>query len=230
MQAQSTVASKAFAAAMLLVTICSGCVIPYAYPHVDRTLPVPLGQMDKGVFAFRVDYTADSAHGRWDRLTTGYEISSIVLSGKQAIPRQTRLALARGVFLFAVALNHDLRTDDYVEVRLYRRGYRVIVLDNIGKTSLDWVPVKSTLEQELCIGTMFSHHQSPLDLHHEHTSPPQPRSAEQVFEFTTTKKSGFREACGFGDREYEDLAQSTGICADAATRCMSKACFLKNCL
>jgi hypothetical protein len=88
----------------------------------------------------------------------------------QEIPGATRMASARGVYLFMVALNHDFRTEDYLELHLYRRGYRAIILDGQDSNEeVNWVNAQFAEEREIAIdalaitGTIIPHAPLPPD-------------------------------------------------------------------
>ncbi len=144
-----------------LLPISIGCTIPYAYPHLDRIPSVPLGDDEQETIVLRLKYTISRTYPCGviipTCLTADELRSARVLQHTNKIPSQYHLGLARGVYLFAVALNHDFRTDDHLDLRLYRRGYETIIVDrDYDGGPLHWKPITTLVERELAVDALVS--------------------------------------------------------------------------
>lgn len=134
----------AFAA---LAPVCSGCLpIPYAYPSVCHTPPVAVNLNDSSITTFRVDVVSDHSfalHGgtespdiAFDTMTTGVT---------DATPRALTVH-ASGGWVFAPW--GRVSTHRYSCVKLYRRGFRTVVLEPwTDATAVEWVPAGTPAER-----------------------------------------------------------------------------------
>jgi hypothetical protein len=210
---------------LILASLISGCVVPYAYPRVDKTEAIPVNERD--VTAFRVDYTA-AGDERWERESSEYHLALLPIDPKHSeIPEQSRVGLERGLFLYMFHLAHNDKVGEYVEVRLYRRGSHTLRLNNSYQGGpLPWVPTNTWLEREDALDTLFS-----PDVAGTTTStaddPPLKRVVEDVCRFTPIGTEAFGKACAFGVAEYSVLKADTAISEPDRQRIEAKEAFLR---
>lgn len=134
----------AFAA---LVPACSGCLpIPYAYPSVCHTPPVATKANDSSITAFRVDVVSDHSFALYGGTESPDIAFDTVTTGvTDATPRAVTLH-ASGGWVFAPW--GRMSTHRYSCVKLYRRGYRTVVLEPwTHATAVNWVPVETPEER-----------------------------------------------------------------------------------
>lgn len=127
----------------VLPLLCCGCLLPYAYPSVSHLPPVEVNAPGRTHTAFRVDVS--ERHGRM----IGGHVSPTLAFGSNddeaTTPRAASVHVNRGVILFPL---FHLGTRDYRCTKLYRRGYRTVVLEPWTETArVEWVECANAEEQ-----------------------------------------------------------------------------------
>ncbi len=138
----------------------SGCLMPFgiAYPTVSYTPSVSTGADAGEVRAFRVDF-AESRHSPNQAEWLKCEFEEIDMSSRKEVPSQltTGISYAWALYFFpgtTEAYKNSLRShDEWVRVRLYRRGYKTIEIgpDDSGDMRLDWLLVRDNADREEAI-------------------------------------------------------------------------------
>lgn len=209
-------ACRAFALIAAAVASSAGCAVPYAYPKLEKTQTVRLAESLEGVTAFRVEYTA-AGNPKWDRRANAYQIGLLRLDPQRTdIPEQARVGVERGLYLYMFHLTHDLKVDEGVEVRLYKRGYRCFQINrNYQGGEIRMLAATTEAEREDAIDTMFGPDVAgfamtqPAD-----DTPPVMFAAEEIFHFAPTRTPEYLSACAFGAQEYAALAGTMAAPAD----------------
>jgi hypothetical protein len=134
--------------ACLLLGAC-GCLMPFgvAYPNVSYTPSVPTGADPGEVRAFRVDFV-ESKHSLNKANWLKCEFQEIDMSSRNEVPSQltTGISYSWALYFFPGTVESyrgSLRShDEWVRVRLYRRGFKTIELgpDDPSDMRLDWSP------------------------------------------------------------------------------------------
>ncbi len=181
----------------------AGCALPYAYPRLDATKPVRLANSMDGVTAFRVEYTA-VGNPKWDRQASEYDIRTLSVDpGTSEIPQQARIGIERGLFLYMVHLAHDLKLDQGVEVRLYKRGYRSAqIARGYQGGALELLAAKNVTERENAIDMMFGPDVAGSSSMLTPDDVPIIQEADDLFAFEQTGSASYKSACQFGIDEY----------------------------
>jgi hypothetical protein len=143
----------------LLLGAC-GCLMPFgiAYPTVSYTPSVATGADAGEVRAFRVDFV-ESRHSLNQAEWLKCEFQEIDMSSRNEVPSQltTGISYAWALYFFPGTVESykgSLRShDEWVRVRLYRRGFKTIELgpDDSGDMRLDWLLVADNADREEAI-------------------------------------------------------------------------------
>jgi hypothetical protein len=187
--------------------LLSGCLIPYAYPHLSYVADVQDLDPPEDVRAFRIDVSGSIVDvGENDEFT----LTPLTLSKKGRVPSQTDLTLDYGLYVVGVALNYPMHHGHSTLVRLYRPGYKLVELRAWEK------PPMVRFEQ----ATSFQDQENTID---NLLSPPSIEAPQAEFGYGRYENSSFcrgqvkpgstsrkhREALLFAVSEYERLASST---------------------
>jgi len=127
--------------AAVLPLFCCGCLFPYAYPSVSHLPPVDVGPFDTST-SFRVDVSE-----RRSRFIGGSVSPTLAFAEKgdeRTTPRSASVHLNHGLILFPVL---HVGTRGYTCTKLYRRGFRTLVLEPWAEVDHEWVEAKDTEEQ-----------------------------------------------------------------------------------
>ncbi len=207
----------------------AGCAVPYAYPKIDKTQRIDLGESAKGVTALRVDFTA-AGSARWERRASHYEIALLPIDPEHSeIPEQSRVGLERGLYHYMFDLTHNNNVGEGMEVRLYRRGSRALRLNNSYQGgSLPWTAATTPLEREQAIDTMFGPDVAGIASTQPSDDPPVAMSAEELFQFTASGSTAFKQACDFGAAEYAAMKVDPALSAADRERIAAKEAYLRN--
>lgn len=211
---------------LLVLLGFTGCAVPYAYPRVDKTEPIPVNGRD--VTAFRVDYTA-AGDEKWEREASEYRIALLPIDPQHSeIPEQSRVGLERGLYLYMFQLDRNNKVSEYVEVRLYRRGWRTLRLNNAYQGGpLKWEPAKTLLEREQAVDTLFSPHVAGTANIELEDNPAIHFDSNEIFRFKMTTTDAFRQACAFGAGEYAALGTDGVLSAPDRQRLEVKEAYLR---
>jgi hypothetical protein len=101
-----------------------GCMVPYAYPKVDYTMPIKVECPGEEVHAFRVDITQHRTDVPARDATVC--LTELPLNGGGEIPAQKKSSVTYGFYVFAVALDLPVETNHDVHVRVYRPGFELV--------------------------------------------------------------------------------------------------------
>lgn len=130
-------------AVCMAVTCASGCFVPYVYPSVCHLPPVGVNAPGRTATAFRVDVSE-----RRSRFIGGFVSPTLAFTGsddESATPRTASVHVNRGVMLYPVL---HIGRNGYTCTKLYRRGYRTVVLEpwaEVGR--VEWVECENAEEQ-----------------------------------------------------------------------------------
>gem|GEM_PF-3229270 len=205
----------------MICLINVGCAIPipYLFPHVSRTPMIASPVLADDVKAFRVEYTYHQ-HGcvTLERQPADRVEMLQAQGSPPAVPSQSRLSLAVGIYLFNPALPHNFGSDGCVDVRLYRRSFETISVHghstNEGLRSARWTPVSDYQAREIAIDMVFV--LAPGRLLPVDSCPP---------DLVRLKCS--TEAARFAADEYDAVANEPGIAAKDRERITRKAEYLR---
>ncbi len=143
--------------ACLLSSSClGGCILPYAVPRVDYTPAVTLDAPTEEVRVFCVDMASWRKVGVWQ-----YErLSELSVTNTDATAAQVKPSLTHGVFIFAGALNHHIKFDYSVALRVYRPGFELAEIEPWERAKqINWIPAPELDAQDAVLDRLF-----PLDL------------------------------------------------------------------
>ncbi|HEV3261171.1 MAG TPA: hypothetical protein VG013_30240 [Gemmataceae bacterium] len=127
----------------------SGCVVPYAYPHLCCVPAVGTGPRHDEVHAFRVDVTGDILDaGESD----DYVLTPVALSPGGRAPVQARLALDYGYYVIGIAINYPVHHGHSTLLRLYQPGYGLVeVCAWEMPAKVEWWPAQDLEAQEKAV-------------------------------------------------------------------------------
>jgi hypothetical protein len=121
----------------LAVACATGCFVPYVYPSVCHLPPVLLNAPGNTATAFRVDVSESRARFIGHIVSPTLAFTAQDDNPPPATPRSASVHLNRGVLVFALA---PVGTHPYSCTKLYRRGYRTVVLEPWTDTArAEWV-------------------------------------------------------------------------------------------
>jgi hypothetical protein len=145
----------------------SGCLMPFgvAYPTLSYTPSVSTCADAGEVRAFRVDFV-ESRHSLNQAEWLKCEFQEIDMSSRSEVPGQltTGVSYAWALYFFPGAVESfkgSMRShDEWVRVRLYRRGFKTIELgpDDSSDMRLDWSPVADDADREEAIDKLAGVH------------------------------------------------------------------------
>jgi hypothetical protein len=149
----------------LAVACSTGCFVPYVYPSVCHLPPVEINAPGNTATAFRVDVSE-----RRGRFIGGGVSPKLAFTAQDdnpppATPQSASVHVNRGVMLYPVL---HIGRNGYTCTKLYRRGYRTVVLEPWTDTArVKWEECESIEEQfqavrDLLFATPW--HSSPIRL------------------------------------------------------------------
>jgi hypothetical protein len=211
------VALSLIAAACLLPV---GCMLPYAYPHVERLPSVHVATAPAEVHAFHVAARGKSADFSAD--TEEYSLCRVPLSADGRVPAQTSLDVNYGVYVIGVALNYPIHYTHFTRVRLYRPGYALVeVKPGTDPGKVEWKPAADLAAREKAVDDLLS---EPFDMGLAGRMPmlDKPGASAEVWSISRLSPGSAspaeREALVFAAGEYERLVLLPGSGLDGETK------------
>ena len=137
-----------------IAALATGCVVPYAYPHVSHVSGVFLERQPADVRAFRVDVTGEVIDMRESNECL---LTAVPLSPGGSVPSQTGLSLDYGFYVIGIALNYPVHYGHSTLLRLYRPGYQLVEVrswEAPGK--VEWKPAPDPAAQEKAVDGLLA--------------------------------------------------------------------------
>jgi hypothetical protein len=195
----------------------AGCALPYAFLFQDQTPALRVIDVARETRAFRAEYRATRCSCS-DQFEPVDDLSVVDLIGDPPrLPSQSRLSFAAGVISWTPPLSHDFGENDRVDVRLYRPGFKTVIINrNWQQEAVKWESTKSPEDRETAIDMVF-------------LSSPFGRYLRQPVSGPVAVKRCAPEILHWGVSEYERLSNLDEIPLGARERLAGKASFLRRC-
>jgi hypothetical protein len=134
--------------------LSSGCLVPYAYPHLCVVPGVQASPKHEDVRAFRVDVTGNIVDVGVD---DSFRLTAVPISSSGRTPALIGLSLDYGFYVIGGALNYPVHHGHSTLLRLYCRGYQLLQIrgwEVPGRISLD--PATDLSAQEKAVDDLLS--------------------------------------------------------------------------